>query len=230
MCIWRGWLSSRTFHNSFMRPTVAGLSSVSLRCHDVRSLSYPSVSQFAFGRLCAPGLAVNPTAAITAATMAPPLRYDMRAPAARLRTRARDERLARPMRLRRPPEPRPAARAPWGSGGTVSPSCCDIGSGKISSLPALRARRGSRWPPRPGDVFSSRDILRHVGVDRARIDAGHERALAASRRASPASASAPPPLTRCRTPGREGDQACDRADVDDGAAAVASPGSARTPG
>src|SRR5258706_1981615 len=89
------WWSSRTFHRSFMPPTVSGRSRVSLRCHDVRSLSYPSVSQFAFAGPCAPRLAVNPAVAMAAATTRPALPYDMRAPAARLRTRARDERLAR---------------------------------------------------------------------------------------------------------------------------------------
>src|SRR5688572_25398115 len=69
LCIWRGSLSSRTFHNSFMRATVSGLSSVSLRCHDVRSLSYPSVSQFAFACPCAPRVAVDAAPTITAATI-----------------------------------------------------------------------------------------------------------------------------------------------------------------
>src|SRR5438093_3193393 len=46
-------------------------------------------------RPCAPKAAVNPAVTIAAATTRPALRYDMRTPAARLRARARDERLAR---------------------------------------------------------------------------------------------------------------------------------------
>ena len=99
LCIWRGGLSSCTFHKSFIRPTVSGLSSVSLRCQDVRSLSYPSVSQFALAGPWAPSAAVNPAAAITAvtipATRPPALRDDMGALVACLRTKARGERLAR---------------------------------------------------------------------------------------------------------------------------------------
>ena len=60
-----------------MRPTVSGLSSVSLRCHEVRSLSYPSVSQFALAWPCAPTVAVDAAATITVATIPPPLQYDI---------------------------------------------------------------------------------------------------------------------------------------------------------
>ena len=44
----RAWLSSCSVHSSFMFFALDGVMNVSLRCHDVRCGSAPSVSQFAF--------------------------------------------------------------------------------------------------------------------------------------------------------------------------------------
>ena len=62
LCIWRGWLSSFTFQINVMSLTVAGLIRVSLRCHDVRCGSPPSVSQFARRPVCACGPVSNAAA------------------------------------------------------------------------------------------------------------------------------------------------------------------------
>ena len=79
-----------------------------------------------------------------------------------------------------------------------SPNCARHGSGKISSR-RLRGRRGSRARRSAGDVLSSaiRAPCRcRSGPDRRRRrNALRPRAA----RGSPASASAPPPSTRCRT-------------------------------
>src|SRR5437867_3925345 len=62
LCICRGWLSSLTFHSSFISFTLSFVRIVSFRCHAVRCGSPPSVSQSVFW-VCAPGAAIHVAAA-----------------------------------------------------------------------------------------------------------------------------------------------------------------------
>src|SRR6187551_3345828 len=63
LCICRDWLSVWIFHNNCTPLTLSFVRIVSLRCHDVRCASPPSVSQSAFRLACAPGTAVVHAAA-----------------------------------------------------------------------------------------------------------------------------------------------------------------------